>query len=178
MDRYANQAIVLELLKLMKSASSWCGETHLQKSVFILEYGLSNSSLHYAYIMYKHGPYSFDLHDELSSMISNGMIEVESRNGYGSSLFVSDLGMRILERFPNTVGAQRDDLSMVASRFSAKTATELERIATALFVQTRYKDLDREQQYEKFREFKPYLPEGSAERGFAELEAGLLRAEG
>lgn len=173
MSDFSRQAIILELIRKMRDCGSWCGETHLQKCVYIMTEGLGNRSLDFDYVMYKHGPYSFELHEEIGRMEATGLINLRPNPGYGPSLLLSDTGLQLVQRFPGTVSAQKADIQLVAERFSPRTVTQLERIATALFVKRRFPELSRDSQLAKFRELKPYLPAASAELGFQELESGI-----
>ena len=52
--------LVLLLLDQMSKQDSWCGETHVQKCAFFLQEGLE-VPLDFEFIMYKYGPFSFEL---------------------------------------------------------------------------------------------------------------------
>ncbi len=60
MNRLQRAAVLLTLLDALKQRGSWCGETHLQKSVYILQ-ELFGVQLGFTFVLYRHGPYSFDL---------------------------------------------------------------------------------------------------------------------
>jgi len=58
-------SLLVSLVEKMKNGGSWCGETHVQKCVYFLQQ-LLKVPMEFNCIMYKHGPYSFDLNDELA----------------------------------------------------------------------------------------------------------------
>ncbi|MCL6557372.1 MAG: hypothetical protein K6U74_00970, partial [Firmicutes bacterium] len=60
------KALLLSLVKAMESQGSWCGETHIQKCSYFLQ-AMLGVPLGFEFILYKHGPFSFDLRDELTA---------------------------------------------------------------------------------------------------------------
>lgn len=173
MTNFKDYAILIELLRLMEEERSWSGETHLQKSVFILKTGMGVDTIPFSFIMYKHGPYSFDLHEEIGVMLNLGLIQSIPNPGFGPSLRPTPLGLKLCGRFPTTIERVSGKLICVASHFGRKTVSQLERIATALYVQVELPRAERGRQIERFVELKPYLTPEAAEMGFKELEAGL-----
>ena len=67
MDPIKQKAIILKLLDSFKKHGSWCGETHIQKSAYCLK-EIAGVPLDYEFILYKNGPFSFDLRDDLFFM--------------------------------------------------------------------------------------------------------------
>ena len=60
MDRLRRAALLTRLIQRLRDRGSWCGETHLQKASLLLQ-DLTGVPLGFDYILYKHGPFSFDL---------------------------------------------------------------------------------------------------------------------
>ncbi len=71
----------------MKNGGSWCGETHVQKCVYFLQQ-LLKVPMEFNCIMYKHGPYSFDLNDELAFFKGSEFLELHPRRPYMALLFL------------------------------------------------------------------------------------------
>lgn len=67
MDRFEQAAILTELIDGMRASGSWAGETHIQKGTYFLQQ-LLEVPLGFRFILYKHGPFSFDLRDALAIM--------------------------------------------------------------------------------------------------------------
>lgn len=81
----------------------WCGETHLQKATFLLEDGC-DVPLDFDSVLYKYGPFSFDLHDELEDLRAQGFIRLEPQAyPYGPRIAVTERGQHLLERHPKTL---------------------------------------------------------------------------
>jgi hypothetical protein len=56
----ADYALVGAIIKELADAGSWCGETHIQKTAYVAK-ELLGVPIAASFILYKHGPYSFDL---------------------------------------------------------------------------------------------------------------------
>src|SRR5215471_8882064 len=90
-------AMIVDLLKKMRAQGSWCGETHIQKAMYISQ-DLAKANYGYKFVMYKHGPFSFDLKDELAAMRASGIIEFAfPQRGYGPSICVTKFGERVFD---------------------------------------------------------------------------------
>jgi uncharacterized protein YwgA len=127
------QAVLMRLIERMKEAGSWCGETHIQKSMYFLK-TLLNVPVEYQFVLYKHGPYSFDLHDELVGMNAYGFIKIESQDPYGPSINITERAQDVIRRFPKTLDELSKPIDFVAKTLGGERVTALERIATALYV--------------------------------------------
>jgi uncharacterized protein YwgA len=67
MDRLWRASLLLTMNEELRRAGSWAGETHMQKAIFFLQ-ELIKVPLGFEFLLYKHGPFSFDLRDELTFM--------------------------------------------------------------------------------------------------------------
>ena len=54
----------------------WSGETHLQKATYLACW-LVDIPFDFDFILYKHGPFSFELRDELGSMRADRLLDRE-----------------------------------------------------------------------------------------------------
>ncbi|MDE0532278.1 MAG: hypothetical protein OXI01_12640 [Albidovulum sp.] len=138
MDRIKRVAVISNLADRLRKEGSWCGETHVQKAGYFLQ-ALLDVPLGFDFVMYKHGPFSFDLRDELTSLRADGLLELQARTPYGPSYVTTELGKEIQGMFPRTLAEYENKLEFVADRLGRLTVLELEKLATALFV-----TLDRE----------------------------------
>lgn len=134
------RAVVAKLVEKMQDRDGWCGETHIQKTAYFLQ-ALVCVPLDYEFIIYKHGPYSFDLHDDLMAMKANRFLKTEARRPYGPSFRIGDLSEVITERYPKTLEQYDKHIEFVADALGSKGVKELERLGTALFVSNEMPDL-------------------------------------
>ena len=117
MKQTEQTAIVLELMDALHARRSWCGETHVQKCVYLLQEALRVPS-QFEFVLYKYGPYSFDLHDLLGEMRADLLIDRETRPGpYGPRLKPSTSGANLLRRNTSITDPYRAAIQLVAERF-------------------------------------------------------------
>lgn len=175
MKRLQRAALLTELVEQMRAHDSWCGETHLQKATFFLQ-KLLGVDLDYDFVLYKHGPFSFDLRDELGDFVSDTLIRYQPQvPPYGPRITVTDQGEAVQEIYPKTLARHGDRIAFVADKLDARGVIDLERLATALYVTLEAPQANAEERTRLLREFKPHIPERAALRAVRELDA--IRAE-
>ncbi|MBI3894353.1 MAG: hypothetical protein HY313_00330 [Acidobacteria bacterium] len=159
MERLERTALLFELAKQLHEKGSWCGETHLQKAAYWAE-ELRSLPLGFQFILYKHGPFSFDLRDELTSMRADGLLELSpNTQPYGPTLRPSDRGDILLKRYRDILAQFADTITRAANELANKNVSELERLTTALYVTKREMPQDTaEKRAERIRQIKPHIP--------------------
>lgn len=163
MNNLDKAVILTYLVKRLSTHGSWCGETHIQKASYFLE-GLAKIPTDHDFILYKHGPYSFDLHELIIELRADGLLEsVPNPFPYGPSLATTALGDRVEKAFPKIVEKYQDKLDHVAKLLGKKRVTELERLATALYVTLQEgRSAAQQDRANKILELKPHIsPSGS-----------------
>ena len=124
MSMEKQQALVCALADKLFGAGSWCGETHMQKAVYIAKRWLGISEFEdYEFILYMYGPFSFDLKRELRVMRMEGWLQPCFPPGmpYGPTL-------RPTEQAEWTSDAHAREFDFIAEEFSGKNVAELERL--------------------------------------------------
>jgi uncharacterized protein YwgA len=81
---------------------SWSGETHIQKTAFIAKHVLL-VPFESEFVLYKHGPYSFDLSSSLMKMRTQHMLEAIPQGQYGSSYELNSVLWSALNRAAGNV---------------------------------------------------------------------------
>ena len=80
---YKKASLVLAVIRSLKQHGSWTGKTHVQKSLFLIKTA-TQIDVPFTFVLFKHGPYSFELETELEQMKSYLAITSEpDPNGYG-----------------------------------------------------------------------------------------------
>jgi uncharacterized protein YwgA len=174
MERFRQQAILLGLMEAMHSKGSWSSETHIQKCVYVLTKGLG-VPLDLNFILYKHGPFSFDLRAALGEMHGNLLIETEPHPPYGPSLRATDSGTRLLQRFPKTIQQYSSEINFVSERLAKRDVASLERLGTALYVTREQPDWSVQKRADRIVELKPHVKPELAVTAVEEMD-DLLRA--
>ena len=166
------RALICSLVKAMREEESWVGETHIQKCVYFLQEML-RVPVGYDYILYKHGPYCFDLQRELAVMRSRRQLNVESRFPYGPSIRLGPRGEVNLDR----VRQHSDAVRFVAGTFSTRDVRELERLSTALFVTAQNPGSAYSHVVSQMRQIKPHIDDAKARQAVNEITQLRTAAE-
>jgi hypothetical protein len=136
MERLQRASILLKLNEELRKSGSWAGETHMQKTAFFLQ-DLFEVPLGFEFVLYKHGPFSFDLRDELTFMRAQGFLQLEPQYPYGPSLISGAKGELLSTAFRQAVEQYTAVIRFVALKLGVKTVAELERTGTALYIRLR-----------------------------------------
>jgi hypothetical protein len=78
MTSILQRSVLLELAIQLKRNGSWTGETHVQKAAFLLR-ELLDIPVGFDFVLYKHGPFSFDLREMLNEMEAERLIRLEEQ---------------------------------------------------------------------------------------------------
>ena len=133
MDRLSRAAILTRLASELRAAGSWCGETHIQKAVYLLQ-ALLGVPTDFRFVLYKHGPYSFDLADELTGLRGDQLLALEVEAPYGPALCADPASERLEVERKQMIARFADHLRYVAQVMGDRTVAQLERLGTALYV--------------------------------------------
>lgn len=170
-------ALVVKLAKRLRDHGSWCGETHLQKALYILQ-DVSKSNFGYKYVIYKHGPYSFDLNNELAAMRSANILEFQfPRDGYGPSIVPTKFGDRVCQANEENVVDYDRFVDFVADWFAGSDVRSLEKLATAYFITLKNPRLPVGERARKINSIKPHVDIVAAEQAVQIVDAKRLEAQ-
>lgn len=133
MKRLTRTAVVTRLIEQLRDQDCWCGETHVQKATYLLQ-ELSHVPMGFDFTLYRYGPYSFELRDDLTSMRADRIVQLEYRWFYGSRIKITSRGKRIQDLYSVTLNRYSDSIKSIAEFVGSKGVDELERIGTAFFV--------------------------------------------
>jgi hypothetical protein len=176
MDRLRKAAVITRLIEQLRQRGSWCGETHVQKATLFLQ-DLMLVPLEFEFILYKHGPFSFDLRDELTSLQADELVKLEPQWGYGPRIATTSRSKYIQDLYSKTLGKYEDRICFVAEKLGSRGVADLERLATAFYVTDR---IDRHSSAEvraaKLTSLKPHV--GQDEAIAAVREADRIAADG
>lgn len=162
-------AILLSLVQSLREAGSWTGETHVQKAMFYLTEKL-HVDTGFNFVLYKHGPYSFDLHDELSTLFGLMLVEQVHTPPYGPQLKLTMSGKDFLAKHPLS-SSIADPLTKASRDLGAKGVAELEKLATALWFKRQDPLATAEDIAESVNRVKPHIPVREALSAVQLLEA-------
>jgi hypothetical protein len=155
--------LVVKLATRLRSRGSWCGETHLQKALYILQ-DLSKSNFGYKFVIYKHGPYSFELNSELTAMRAANVLEFQfPREGYGPSIAPTSFGERVLKVNEKNIQEYFPIISFLSEWFAASDVRHLEKVATAYYITKKNPRDPAIERAKKLNSLKPHVDIQAAE---------------
>jgi hypothetical protein len=176
MKRTQKVVLLSRLARELLESGSWVGETHIQKAVYMLE-TLTGVPLGFSFVLYKHGPFSFDLREELNRMRADGMLELQARPApYGPSFVPTEAAKSLEGRFPKTLAGYSDQVQFVVDHVGSKSASELERLGTALLLITSQGGQEPARLAEELNAIKPHVPIEKALAAVEEMEAAAAAA--
>ncbi len=154
MDENTKYAIVLQLARSLNDKGSWCGETHVQKSMYLFE-ALCGIDTDLGFVLYKHGPYSFELHDIIGDMHSLSFIKDDHHPPYGPRIQVTGDGDKFIRKYYDKTFDEK--IEKISNIVKDSGVQRLEKLATALLIFREDTTLSSEQRAEKLHDIKPHI---------------------
>lgn len=176
MNRLVQEAVLVGLSRRLAKKGSWTGETHLQKATYLLS-ELRDIDFDFDFILYKHGPFSFELRDELSHMRGEGLIKsVVPDPRYGPQLLATEEGEKLESHLDRITARYGESLDWVADTLGGRGVMELERLATAMWM-TRKEPGSVRERAEALVEVKPHIPLDDAVFSVEEIDRLLAEPD-
>jgi len=163
-------ALIVDLINKLHKHGSWCGETHIQKAMYISQ-DLAKANFGYKFIMYKHSPFSFDLKDELAAMRASGIIEFAfPQHGYGPSIRVTTFGEKVYDTNRENIDIYHRANEFVAKWLATNDVRSLEKLATAYYVTKKNPRDPIIERAKKINNLKPHVDVIAAEEAIKVVE--------
>lgn len=157
------------VIRALRQRDSWTGETHIQKTCYVAKI-VEHVPFESEFILYKHGPYSFDLSSSLGHMRAQRIISVTPQT-FGSTFDVVEGIWLALERASSNIyESYADQIGSICDVLAKKKVAELERIVTAIYVFVNFPDMSLDQMAHKLAELKPHINSRQAVDAFEEAE--------
>ena len=170
MNRLVQEAVLVGLARRLQDRGSWTGETHLQKAAYLLS-ELRGIDFDFDFILYKHGPFSFELRDELSAMRAEGLIDSSSVSPrYGPRLWITDRGQQLERDFDKTMQRYGSALDWMAGTLGDRGVMDLERLATAMWMTRTHPDASVAERAAALVQEKPHVALPDAEDAVKEID--------
>ena len=161
--------LILLVLNCLKEHGSWAGKTHLIKTLYLLK-ALSKQKIPFDFILYKHGPYSFDIEDELAVMKSYSAIASDTIiNGYGESL-IPGSNSSITEKRVKMDKKTKYEIQEICKLVGTKNVRELECLATITWIIKNDKIKDQQDVFNKLNYYKPHISDEEALTAFNKIQ--------
>lgn len=177
MNELAQRAILVGLAKRLADKGSWGGETHIQKASYLLS-ELCGVDFDFNFILYKHGPFSFDLRDELASMCAEGLMDRYSPSPrYGPRLLVTPRGEELERSLSKTMSHYGESLDWIADILGTRGVGDLERLATAMWMTRKHPDSSVHSRAERLARVKPHISLEDAAESIEEIDRLLAERQ-
>ena len=168
MGRLKRAALLTRLMERLRERGSWCGETHVQKAAFLVQ-ELMELPLELEFVLYRYGPYSFDLRDELTGLRADGLVRLDPQGPWGPRCVPTEHSAYIQGLYSHTLARHEDRLTFVADALGDKGVAALERLATAFYALGRSETGGNvEQKVAWMTRRKPHIPVDLATTAFEE----------
>ncbi len=144
---------IASAVDVLRKNGSWTGRIHVHKLIFVCDVlGLANSPFNFE--LYQYGPYSREIDSEISIMEAFGGLNKEfPQAGYGPKYCV-DFNSGFYSASPLT-GNDAIAMEKIAKAFGGAKSSELELIATCLWVENLEHETDDNQIVNRVHEIKP-----------------------
>jgi uncharacterized protein YwgA len=166
---FHHHALVLEVVSQLHANGSWTGKTHVQKAFFLLqsrsalqkktdftENKLTSHDSPFEFVLYRHGPYSFELEHAIEEMSSYKALRIEPMNSYGVSLWGSTNVAFLREKAPLTE-EEKAEINSVCRFIGNHDVKTLEQWATAVWIRQREGICETPEVAKRLHEVKPHI---------------------
>jgi uncharacterized protein YwgA len=169
-NRAQRFSVIIELADEIRKAGSWSGETNLQKSLYFLQ-ELFHVETDYQFVLYRHGPFSFELRDDLQVLQASGLVELVPIPPYGPQIRPTAASGDLQGHFPKTMAGVAPAIGFVADHLGNRDVLQLERLATALYViKEGQPEANIELLAERLNQIKPHVPVDLATHALNEVK--------
>jgi uncharacterized protein YwgA len=159
------------VVRSLRQRNSWAGETHIQKAAYIAK-EIRGVPFESEFVLYKHGPYSFDLNKSVVHMRGRGILSTIQNPGFGPTMEVNEpLWVALDNAIGHYFSQFEAGINSVCDVLATKNVGELERLATAVFLNKSLGDTSIEEKADEMVRIKPHIPPDLARRAFDEVRA-------
>lgn len=153
---FHRHALILAMIENLRAHGGRTGKVHVIKGLALGSLsGLID--LPFEFFLYKHGPYSTDIVQSIEEMASYDAISVQPAfDGWGVILKPSENAVFIKRRVALSEREQRG-IERVCQFLLGKNATELERLATALWIRKRMHIDNQDDVAVELNKLKPHI---------------------
>ncbi len=169
---FAKHALILAMIDGLKAHRTRTGKTHVIKGLFLGK-AAGLLDVPFDFFLYKHGPYSTDVEEQLEQMKSYGAVALDPAfDGYGVLLRPAEKADFVRERGPLRAETSHG-IDAVCRFIEGKNVGQLERLATAAWIRTQEGIREPDAVASRLHRLKPHVSLHQAREADEEL-AGLL----
>ncbi len=152
---FKKHALILDVVEELKGYESRAGKTHVQKAFSLLN-ARGDIPIPFQFILYKHGPYSFDIEEEMELMKSYSALISVPVQEFGVMLSSGNMADYVKQRAPLSIEEMKA-IKRVCEFVGKRNVLELERISTAAWIRTQENIQDTNKVAQRLHELKPHV---------------------
>jgi uncharacterized protein YwgA len=169
---FKRHAFILAVIECLRQQGSWTGKTHVQKALSLLR-DLGEVPVPFDFVLYKHGPYSFDVEHEIEQMQSYAAVRIEANaQGYGVVLQPDQMADYV-RRIAPLSEEESHAIEEVGRFVRDRNVTDLERLATASWILRQERIAEPGAVAKRLHSLKPHVSMRDAEQADAEVRSWL-----
>lgn len=173
MERLQKAVVLTCLIEALRDKGNWAGETHIQKATYFLQ-ELLDVPLGFQFVLYRHGPFSFDLRDEMTGLRADALLAIEPQMPpYGPRYSLTERAVYVQGLFPRTLKQYRYRINFLVDRLGANGVNALEQLATGYYVTRKLEGASVNQRAEELIRLKPHVPDKEAWAAILEVDATI-----
>lgn len=171
-------SLVLRTMSKMWEYDSWCGETHIQKNVYLLQ-ELMEVPFQWNFVLYKYGPFSFDLSYLIAEVHSCALVELVPEWGFRPRIRVTRLGEDFFREDDALHSRLDGQIEFVVQELAPKNVGELEGLTTGLYIlrSKRYTDPAVHVRGARLTELKPHIEPVAANATIKRVDELVAKAQ-
>jgi hypothetical protein len=153
---FQKHVLILAMIEALSAQGARCGKTAVVKGLLLAESaGLLEPR--FRFFLYKHGPYSTEVLDDVERMVSYDAVAVEpGLDGYGVLLKPAKMASYVKQQSPLSDEA-RAVIDRVCGFIRQRNVLHLERLATAAWIRTREAIDDPDDVAQRLHALKPHI---------------------
>jgi uncharacterized protein YwgA len=172
---FHRHALILAMVEKLRAMESRTGKTPIIKGLFLAK--AAGLDVPFELFLYKHGPYSTDVEDNLDQMKSYGAIEVEPAfDGYGVRLSPG-VNASFVKKQVSLSPEEQATIERVCRFICHKNVSQLERLATAAWIRKEEGIEDTDQVAKRLNQLKPHINLSDAREADREIMRFLEEEE-
>ncbi len=148
-------ALLLKTINELNSVGSWSGNTHIQKTVNLVQSILGLEI--YKFIIHHYGPYSFELRDDLERLVSVGFVK-RTFDDFGYHYKITEKGLEYLQSIEFNYKIT-DIIKEITSLFGRAPTYVLELFSTIDYTLTKFNTDNDKFIVEYVKKLKPHYSE-------------------
>lgn len=160
MDRLWQARLVSDVVEALRENESWTAESHVQKCIYMVK-ELFGTEVPFRFVPYKHGPYSFELRDEIGRLLSTRVLVSEPARPYGPRIRTRSDSVHLRRQLERVNHGLSDQIVFVAGKIGKMSASDVGLLATGILVlkEQDSRQVSSREPLVRFRSLKPAVEE-------------------